>query len=285
MSSPWPRQTMNSPTHPARLPTYFISHGGGPWPWMPDFRRELASLETSLVQITREIGCTPRAILSVSGHWEGAGFIAQSGAQPAMLYDYYGFPAHTYEVQYPAPGAPQVAQRIHGLLSAAGLPTGLDAERGFDHGTFSPLAVMYPEAQVPVLQLSLHAGYDPALHVAAGRALKPLRDEGVLILGSGLSFHNLRLRGPSARQPSKAFDAWLHDTLEGLPPAQRTAQLLQWEQAPAARIAHPQEDHLLPLMVALGAAEDEAVHTVYHDDDVLGGWTVSSFRFGALNAS
>lgn len=267
---------------PHRLPSYFISHGGGPWPWMPEFRSSLASLEASLVQITKEIGCLPRAILSVSGHWEGPGFIAQSGAKPPMLYDYYGFPAHTYEVQYPAPGAPDVAERIHTLMAQAGLPTGLDAERGFDHGTFSPLAVMYPEAQVPVLQLSLHANYDPALHVAAGRALRPLRDEGVLILGSGLSFHNLRMRGPQARQPSKAFDAWLHATLEGLPASQRTAQLLQWEQAPAARIAHPQEDHLLPLMVALGAAEDEAAHTVYHDHDVLGGWTVSSFRFGEL---
>lgn len=281
-SSPRPRNAMNSPTRPARLPTYFISHGGGPWPWMPEFRQHLASLEASLVRITHDIGSTPRAILSVSGHWEAPGFIAQSGAQPPMLYDYYGFPAHTYEVQYPAPGAPEVAHRIQALLAAAGLPTGLDGARGFDHGTFSPLAVMYPRAQVPVLQLSLHAAYDPALHVAAGRALAPLRDEGVLILGSGLSFHNLRMRGPAARQPSKAFDTWLHDTLEGLPPAQRTAQLLQWEQAPAARTAHPQEDHLLPLMVALGAAENEAAHTIYQEDDVLGGWTVSSFRFGEL---
>lgn len=276
---------MNSPLARPRLPTYFISHGGGPWPWVPEMRRSFAGLEASLVQITRDIGVTPAAILSVSGHWEAPLFTAMASARPPMVYDYYGFPEHTYAVQYPAPGAPDVAQRIVGLLQTAGLPWASDDTRGFDHGTFAPLEVMYPDAQVPVLQLSLHANYDPALHIAVGRALRPLRDEGVLILGSGLSFHNLRLRGPAARTPSKAFDAWLHDTLEGLPPAERTQALTQWETAPAARIAHPQEDHLLPLMVALGAAEDERAHTVYHEDDVLGGWTVSSFRFGELPSS
>ena len=162
---------------------------------------------------------------------------------------------------------------------------GFDAQRGFDHGTFAPLVVMYPDAQVPVLQLSLKSGYDPAAHFAVGRALRPLRDEGVLILGSGLSFHNLRLRGPGAAAPSKAFDAWLHETLEGLSPAERTARLLQWEQAPAARIAHPAEDHLVPLMVALGAAEDEAATTVHHEASSFIGWTTSSWRFGAALAS
>jgi aromatic ring-opening dioxygenase catalytic subunit (LigB family) len=269
---------------PSRLPTYFISHGGGPWPWMDDRRVMFAALADSLEQLTREIGVRPKAVLSVSGHWEEPAFTAMASPRPPMVYDYYGFPAHTYSVQYPAPGAPDVAHRIAGLLREAQLPTGVDAERGFDHGTFAPLVVMYPEADVPVLQLSLHQSYDPALHLAAGRALAPLRDEGVLILGSGLSFHNLRMRGPGAIAPSKAFDAWLHDTLEGLPPAERSARLLEWEQAPAARIAHPAEDHLLPLMVAVGAAEQEAAHTLYHEDGVLGGWTVSSFRFGDLPA-
>lgn len=278
---------MNSPHSPASpssrpLPTYFISHGGGPWPWMDDLRVAFAQLEASLVQITREIGCTPKAVLCVSGHWEAPQFSVMAHPQPAMVYDYYGFPAHTYEVQYPAPGAPGVAQRIQALLTQAGIPAALDPQRGFDHGTFAPLAVMYPEAQVPVLQLSLKHGYDVAEHLAVGRALRPLRDEGVLILGSGLSFHNLRLRGPAARAPSSAFDAWLHDTLEGSPPAARVQRLQAWSQAPAARIAHPAEDHLIPLMVALGAAEEETAHTLYHETDQFGGWTVSSFRFGEL---
>jgi len=233
------------------------------------------------VDLAREIG-TPRAVLCVSGHWEAAPVRVMAHPQPPMVYDYYGFPAHTYEVQYPAPGAPAVADRVQALLSQAGIPAELDPQRGFDHGTYTALVAMYPRAQVPVLQLSLKSGYDVADHLAMGRALRPLRDEGVLILGSGQSFHNLGLRGPAARAPSNAFDAWLHDTLEGCPPAERVQRLLHWPQAPAARWAHPQEDHLMPLMVALGAAEEEAAHTHYRETDVFGGWTVSSFRFGAL---
>jgi len=268
----------------ARLPTYFVSHGGGPWPYVPEMRASMQPLEHSLVAITRELGGLPKAVLSVSGHWEEPGFTVMANPKPPMVYDYYGFPPHTYEVQYPAPGAPEVAQRIQSLLKQAGVPASLDAQRGFDHGTFAPLEVMYPRAQVPVLQLSLRHGLDPAEHLAVGRALAPLRDEGVLILGSGLSFHNLRLRGPQAGAPSKAFDHWLHVTLEQLTPEQRSAQLLQWERAPAARIAHPHADHLLPLMVALGAAEAEPATTVYHEDEPMLGWTVSSWRFGAAAA-
>lgn len=268
-----------------RLPTYFISHGGGPWPWMDEMRVPMAALSASLQGITREIGVLPRAVLSVSAHWEASRFTVMRTARPKMVYDYGGFPPHTYSVQYPAPGAPDVAQRISTLLQAAGIAVAQDSERGFDHGTFSPLAVMYPEAQVPVLQLSLKAGYDPAEHLAVGRALRALRDEGVLILGSGLSFHNLRLRGPAALAPSKAFDGWLHSVLEGQSPPTRSASLLAWDQAPAARIAHPSEDHLLPLMVALGAAEDEVATTVYHETNPMLGWTMSSWRFGALPAA
>ncbi len=262
------------------LPTYFISHGGGPWPWMDEMRERMAPLAASLRAITQEIGGKPRAVLSVSGHWEAPQFTAMAAARPGMVYDYSGFPEHTYRIQYPAPGAPEVAQRIQALLQGAGIAVVSDANQGYDHGTFAPLAVMYPQADVPLLQLSLKSGYDPAEHLAVGRALAPLRDEGVLILGSGLSFHNLRLRGPGAVAPSRAFDAWLHETLEGLPSAERSAQLLHWDAAPSARIAHPQEDHLLPLMVALGAAEDETAATVYHEDPSAIGWTVSSWRFG-----
>ena len=278
--------TNHTPTAAARrLPTYFISHGGGPWPWMQEMRAPMAELAASLKGIAHEIGRVPRAVLSVSGHWEAPRFTAMATPQPSMLYDYYGFPAHTYSVQYPAPGAPALAARIAALLQSAGIDAALDAERGFDHGTYAPLVVMYPEAQVPVLQLSLKRPFDAAEHLAVGRALRPLRDEGVLILGSGLSFHNLRMRGPSALEPSKAFDDWLRDTLERQPPALRSSRLVDWEQAPAARTAHPREDHLLPLMVALGAAEDEAASTVYHETSPMMNWTMSSWRFGALPAA
>ena len=264
------------------LPTYFISHGGGPWPYVPQMRAQLKTLEESLVDIPRQIGITPKAILMISGHWEEAGFSVMANAKPPMLYDYGGFPEHTYHVIYGAPGAPELATRIHKLIEAAGLPTELDQERGFDHGTFSPLEVMYPNADVPVLQVALKEGLDPAIHIALGRALAPLRNEGVLIIGSGLSYHNLRAMGPAGAAPSTAFDAWLQKVLIHSSPAQREEQLLAWEKAPAARMSHPREEHLLPLMVAVGAAEFEQATCVYHDTKFTGSVVASSFRFGAV---
>lgn len=262
------------------LPTYFISHGGGPWPYMDSMREAMRGLATSLADMPRQYPA-PKAILVVSAHWEENAFSVMSNPHPGMLYDYGGFPPHTYKVVYPAPGAPELALRIQGLLAAAGLPVRLDAERGFDHGTFSPLVVMYPDADVPLLQVSLKTGLDPAVHIALGRALAPLRDEGVLIVGSGLSYHNLRQFGPPGKAPSMAFDQWLQDTVVAASPAEREARLLDWAAAPAARIAHPREEHLLPLMVAMGAAENDTATCVYHEDNVFGGITVSSFRFDA----
>ena len=265
-----------------RLPTYFISHGGGPWPYVDEMRRGLRGLEQSLQDMPRQIGVTPRAVLVISGHWEESAFTVMASPRPPMVYDYSGFPAHTYEVVYPAPGAPALADQVQNLIASAGLPARLDARRGFDHGTFSPLVVMYPQADVPVIQLSMKTSLDPAEHLALGRALAPLRDEGVLIVGSGLSYHNLRLFGPQGTAPSQAFDTWLQDTLVTSSPAERSARLLQWARAPSARIAHPREDHLIPLMVAVGAAEADPATCVYHEEGVYGGITVSSFRFDSV---
>jgi len=266
--------------HASRLPVYFISHGGGPWPWIPEMRQRLSTLEASLADMPRQLGRTPRAILVISGHWESDSFEVMGTEKPPMVYDYRGFPPHTYSIRYDAPGAPDVAERVRGLLADAGLPTRIDTRQGFDHGTFSPLAVMYPEADVPVLQLSLQSGYDVDAHLAAGRALAPLRDEGVLIVASGLSYHNLRNFGPGANAPSAAFDAWLREALKPASAERRAASLRVWDQAPAARLAHPQEDHLIPLMVAAGAAGDDPSTLVYHDAHVFGGVTASSWRFG-----
>ena len=262
-----------------RLPTYFISHGGGPWPWLEGYRRQYGELERSLQGIAAELG-KPKAILVVTGHWEEERFTVSSGERPGMIYDYSGFPAHTYRIQYGAPGSPEVARRVRELLEKAGIPAALDDRRGYDHGTFTPLAVMYPQADVPIVQLSLKHGYDPEEHLAVGRALAPLRDEGVAIVGSGLSWHNLRMFGPAAAQPSRAFDGWLDQAL-GAAPGERTSKLKSWAGAPAARLAHPQEDHFVPLMVAVGAAEDEAATRVYHEDGFMGGVTASSYRFGS----
>ncbi|MEO8241393.1 MAG: class III extradiol ring-cleavage dioxygenase [bacterium] len=263
----------------SRLPTYFISHGGGPWPWLPNMRTMLATLETSLARMPDEIGTTPKAICMVSGHWEQADFAVMSSPNPPMVYDYGGFPPETYQIVYPAPGAPDLARHTADLIAAAGLPTHLDPERGFDHGTFAPAYVMYPEANVPIYQVSLQHGYSPEAHFALGRALAPLRDDGVVIVGSGLSYHNLRLFGPGAKVPSAAFDGWLAETMAKTGKA-RTDAMLDWESAPYARTCHAQEDHLVPLFTALGAAEDEVATMVYHDTNVFGGVTASSYRIG-----
>jgi aromatic ring-opening dioxygenase catalytic subunit (LigB family) len=263
------------------LPTYFISHGGGPWPWMMDeMNGTYDRLEAALKDMPRQIGMTPKVVLVISGHWEERDFTVMSSPNPPMIYDYSGFPDHTYRIKYAAPGSPQTAERVRGLIEGAGLAAQLDTRRGFDHGTFSPLAVIYPDADVPVLQLSLRRGYNPKDHIAIGRALAPLRDEGVLILGSGLSYHNLRQFGPIAREPSAAFDDWLQETLVTGSPAERVARLVRWEAAPAARKAHPQEDHLMPLMVVVGAAGNDKGVCVYHEDNFFGGIAVSSFMFG-----
>jgi len=261
------------------LPTYFISHGGGPWPWVPSMREQHALLEKSLANMPAEIGQTPRAILMISGHWETDGFAVMHAANPTMLYDYRGFPPETYQVVYPASGAPDLAEQVADMIDAAGLPVRLDDTRGFDHGTFVPAAVMYPAADIPVFQVSIDRSYDPAQHIALGRALAPLRAQGVLIVGSGLSYHNLRKLGPEAEVSSTEFDRWLTDTL-ALPAHDRTAAILNWEDAPYARDCHTEEDHLVPLFAALGAAENDTMTRVYHQRGFFGGVTASSFRFG-----
>ena len=263
-----------------RMACYFISHGGGPWPWIPALRSAFARLERSLVSMVAAFPQRPRAILMVSGHWETDCVRIMASARPGMVYDYSGFPPHTYKIVYPAPGAPDVAQRAASLLAAARIKAQLDLEQGFDHGTFAPMAVMYPDAEMPVLQLSILRSLDPAAHMAIGRALAPLRDEGVAIIGSGLSFHNLQLLGPEAKDPSRAFDDWLANVLAHQQ-VDRDKAMLNWEAAPFARVCHPREDHLVPLWVTLGAAGADQASRIYHEVDLMGAITVSSYQFGS----
>ncbi|MDW3214777.1 MAG: class III extradiol ring-cleavage dioxygenase [Ilumatobacteraceae bacterium] len=268
----------------SRLPVYAISHGGGPWPWIKDLMPvDWAPLERSLRAIPSEVGETPRAVLVVSGHWEESAFTVQTSAKPPMLYDYGGFPDFTYRIEYPAPGSPDLAERTVELLAAAGLPVARDDRRGFDHGVFAPLYVMYPDADVPVFQLSMQHGYDPAAHLAAGRALAPLRDEGVLIVGSGLpTFHDLSKFGLGSSEPSIRFDDWLTETMVEYSGAERSERLLHWASAPSARECHPREDHFVPLLVAAGAAEGDPGVRQYHEDGFMGGHTASSgYRLAA----
>lgn len=263
-----------------RMPTFFIPHGGGPcffmdWPGQPHMWDRMADF---LRDLHRLAGAKPKAIVVISGHWTEAQFTVMSGAHPPLIYDYYGFPPHTYELTYPAPGSPALAQRIVDLLTAADIPAATDAQRGFDHGVFIPFKLIYPDADIPIVQLSMKTGLDPAEHLRAGVALQALRDEGVLIVGSGMSFHNMRGFSPAFTDASQRFNDWLSSTLAAATAEQRNALLEQWESAPDARLTQPHPDHLLPLMVATGAAGDSQGRKVFEDQvmDVF----VSAYAFG-----
>jgi len=264
----------------AMQPTFFINHGGGPCFFLEPGPMRVAwhDLEAYLRGFADTLAEPPRAVLAVSGHWEEQVPTVNAGAHPPLLFDYGGFPDYTYRLTWPAPGDPALAARVRDLLSAAGIRSGSEPARGWDHGVFVPLKVMYPAAQVPLVQLSLQSGLDPAAHLAIGRALKPLREEGVLILGSGQSYHNMRgFSGRDTTDPeAEAFDAWLRATM--VDADARDAALIRWEDAPGARDAQPQEDHLLPLMVAAGAATGEPGTVHFHGHAL--GKPISGFRFG-----
>jgi aromatic ring-opening dioxygenase catalytic subunit (LigB family) len=236
-------------------PTYFIPHGGGPCFFMDDPQGTWTGMEAFLRSLSAELPEKPRAILVVSGHWETDGFAFTGAERPSLIYDYHGFPPHTYQIRYPVPGAPALAAHAAALLTEAGLSGRVDQIRGLDHGVFVPMKVAFPEADIPMVEMSVDATLDPALHSAAGRALAPLRDDGLLIIASGMSFHNMRGYGDSRfTEPSQMFDDWLTAVL-AKPGSARAEDLTKWELAPAARLSHPEAEHLLPLMVAGGAAQ------------------------------
>jgi aromatic ring-opening dioxygenase catalytic subunit (LigB family) len=243
---------------------------------MDDPRRAWAGMASFLGGLPGMLPLQPKAIILVSGHWETEGFAFTGAAQPSLVYDYHGFPPETYALRYDVPGAPDLARRAADLLRAAGIAGQVDGDRGLDHGVFVPMKVAFPAADIPMIEMSVDRNFDPALHLAAGRALSALRDEGVLILGSGMSFHNMRAYGdPRATAPSQAFDAWLTQAVE-LPAWLRADQLAAWAQAPNGRFAHPREEHLLPLMVAAGASDSPGEH-IY--SELVLGTAISAFRF------
>lgn len=227
----------------------------------------------------QSLAATPSAIVVVSAHWEAATVRVTSAPQPPLIYDYHGFPEHTYALSYAAPGHRELADGLTQRLNHAGIEAVTDPNRGFDHGVFIPLKLMFPAANIPVVQISLQQSLDPVLHLRIGEVLAPLRDDSVLIVGSGMSFHNLPLMmsGTPTNESADVFDDWLSETCLS-PPALRNSALSQWERAPSARIAHPREEHLLPLMVAAGAAHNDSASCVFKDR-VMGS-TVSAFAFG-----
>ena len=256
-----------------KQPTIYLPHGGGPCFFMDppaeDPERWVA-MEKYLRELPASLPGKPDALLVISAHWEMPRPTVLSGPHPELLFDYYGFPAHTYELTYPAPGAPALGAKVRELLG----DSGEDAERGYDHGIFVPLKVAFPDADIPILQLSLQQGLDPVRHIEIGRKLKPLRDDNIAVIGSGLSFHNLRALGDSRfDSPAADFDDWLYRCL-----CQGEGNLADWESAPGARLAHPREEHLLPLMVAAGAGEGDPCRRTF--SGTVWGKAVSAFQFG-----
>jgi len=270
-------------TH-SRLPTFYIPHGGGPCFFMEPMSGLPADTWDAMAAFLRGIPATiatrPQAVLIISAHWECAEPTVLANEKYSLLYDYYGFPEHTYRLTYPASGSPALGERVGELLSNAGIASHTEHQRGLDHGVFIPFKLIYPDADIPIVQLSLCNDLDPARHLAIGHALAPLRDEGVLIVGSGLSYHNLRdffAPIPAANAAAAAFDTWLGDAIRA-EPATRESLLAQWSDAPGARACHPRSEHLLPLMVVAGAADQDQGSIVYRE--ALMGKMVSAYRFG-----
>jgi aromatic ring-opening dioxygenase catalytic subunit (LigB family) len=262
-----------------RLPTFFLSHGGGPWPFMEDRRVQYAKTAEAFGRLPQLLPEKPKAVLVITGHWEADAFTVSTSAHPPMVYDYYGFPEHTYHLKYPAPGRPKLAAEVKALLARAGLDCREDPNQGFDHGTFVPLGLMYPNADMPIVLLSLKSAYDAAEHIKVGQAIASLRDEGILIVGSGLTYHNMRGFGRAESKPvSYDFEAYLNEAISNPDAARRNAMLVDWEGAPSARLAHPREDHLLPLMVAAGAAGSDVGKRVFVDE--VANVAMASYVFG-----
>jgi aromatic ring-opening dioxygenase catalytic subunit (LigB family) len=238
----------------------------------------------SMVEFLRGHKHRPSAVLIISAHWQCAVATLTSGARPPLIFDYGGFPPESYQYTYAARGDPGLAKRAAALLQTAGIAARLDESRGWDHGVFVPMMLMYPKAAVPIVCLSLLNDPDPARHLELGRILRPLRDEGVLILGSGSSYHNMGgfFGGvPNAAEASAAFDAYLTAACAA-PAAERRKLLCNWERAPHARDCHPPqgEEHLLPLLVVAGAAYDDEPGTkLWTEPAYMGRVTMSSWGF------
>lgn len=267
-----------------KMPTLFIPHGGGPcffmdWTLMGGPADTWDKTAEWLKSIPSSLPEKPKALLVVSAHWEEQEFTVSTAAAPDMIFDYSGFPPHTYELNYPAPGAPDLANRVRDLMVEQGFDAPLDSPRGYDHGVFIPLLVAFPDADIPILTLSLTSDLSPEKHQKIGKALGRLREEGVLIIGSGMSYHNMRaFRSPMATAPSAEFDTWLTAAIETTDLDERWSKLNNWSEAPQGRNSHPREEHLIPLMVAAGAGHDEAGRKVF-SDNVMNA-TVSAFQFG-----
>ncbi|AFJ02520.1 Putative cytoplasmic protein [Methylophaga frappieri] len=236
----------------------FLSHGGGPLPLLGDTSHQ--EMVMGLQAIAKQIR-KPSAIIVVSAHWESKQAAVTAAAKPALLYDYNGFPPAAYQIEYPCQGHPLLAEAIKNKLNQAGISCRADSKRGFDHGLFVPLKIMYPQADIPCVQLSLFSHLDPLLHINLGRALQQIADPDLLLIGSGFSFHNMRAfftpETSATAQANREFEQWLHDTCQnpGMTELQRSQALINWQNASHAEFCHPRAEHLMPLHVCYGFAE------------------------------
>ena len=242
-----------------KFPSLFVSHGS------PMLAVDAAQPAHGFL---RNLGATlprPEAILVISAHWETPAPSVTGALHPDTIHDFYGFPAPLYELRYPAPGKHDLAKEVAHLLGPA---AGVDLVRGLDHGAWVPLLLMYPQHDIPVLQLSLQTSLGPAHHLKIGDALNPLREQGVLIIGSGGATHNLReyFHPAGDQQPYEDFAAWLHEVLTR---RDRDALLDYRRRAPQAARNHPTEEHFLPLFVALGAGGVQAKRLHHSFDRTL----------------
>jgi len=257
----------------------YIPHGGGPMPLLSDDGYEGMNYFLRGFSSTIE---KPDAIVVISAHWEEPVVSITAHKNPPMLYDYHGFPPETYTIKYPAPGRPRLANRIQDLLKTDGIEAALDYERGFDHGLFVPLMLMYPQADIPCLQISLSRSLDAAFHIRLGKALAPLKRENLLVLGSGFSFHNMKAmmskQDDTIDEGNRQFEEWLAETCSdpGLSLGEREQRLTDWQLAPHARYCHPREEHLLPLQVCFGMARAPA-KTVFQD--LVKGFITSAYQW------
>ena len=248
----------------------FLSHGGGPMPLLGDMGHE--EMHLCLKKIAAKL-TKPAAIIVISAHWEESRPTVTSGLNPALIYDYYGFPAESYEITYPCPGEPNLAKEISALLNDAQIAANSDPQRGLDHGVFVPLKIMFPNADIPCVQLSLLNNLNPSDHLKLGQALQRLEYDNVLVIGSGFTFHNMRefFNAPNneSKNKNEAFEAWLIETCssQNMSETEREQRFIHWQQAPGARYCHPREEHLLPLHVCYGLAQSAC--TEYFEVQIL----------------
>ena len=261
-----------------KLPTFYIPHGGGPcffMDWNPAGTWD--GMARYLASFADDYRSDIKAIIVISAHWESQTIKVTGSRQPDLIYDYHGFPAHTYELKWPAPGAPELARQAVDMLSAGGITAELDRQRGYDHGVFIPFLLAFEQADIPTIQISLSADLSPETHLQMGKLLAPLRKEGVLIVGSGMSYHDVgALMGRKQIAGAAEFDTWLSESMLDI--KGRETHLAGWADAPFARACHPREEHLLPLHIVAGAAMGEKAELSYHEN-VMGA-AISAFKFG-----